>query len=140
MNKTIDYLEEKNTYLEKFLGLNREWLDRLERGDFEEIESFRENRENILNIIKHLDALVETHSRREADMDIDGDSKKRISLLLDRKDSLAKAILAQDLDIMEIIEEAKARIITDLKNVNRGRKTIGRYKSFNPKDTIDEKA
>ena len=94
MNKTVDYLEEKNMYLEKFLGLNRDWLDRLSRGDYAEIESFRENRENILNIVKHLDALIETHSRREAAQDVELAMKKMINSLLNRKDALVKAILS----------------------------------------------
>jgi hypothetical protein len=140
MTKTTDYLEEKNMYLEKFLGLNREWLDKLCRGDFAELESFRENRENILNIVKHLDALIEAHSRREAAHDVDISIKKHINLLLNRKDALVKAILSQDLEIMELVENAKSQIIIELKNVQKGRKTIGSYKSFNRKDTVDEKA
>ena len=140
MNKTVDYLQEKNTYLEKFLGLNRDWLDRLSRGDYAEIESFRENRENILNIIKHLDALIETHSRKEASQDVDTATKKFINSLLNRKDALVKAILSQDLEIMELIENAKSQIIVELRNVQKGRKTIGSYKSFSRKDIIDEEA
>ncbi len=140
MTKTTDYLEEKNMYLEKFLGLNRDWLDKLSRGDYAELESFRENRENILNIMKHLDALVETHSRKEANGNIEDGVKKYINSLLNRKDALVKAILSQDLEIMELIENAKSRIIIELKNVQKGRKTIGSYKSFNRKDTVDEKA
>ena len=140
MTKTTDYLEEKNMYLEKFLGLNRNWLDRLTRGDYAELESFRENRENILNIIKHLDALIETHSRRESSVDVDVSIKKHITLLLHRKDALVKAILGQDLEIMELIENAKSQIIIELKSVQKGRKTIGSYKSFRRKDTVDEEA
>jgi hypothetical protein len=140
MTKTTDYLEEKNMYLEKFLGLNRDWLDKLSRGDYAELESFRENRENILNIMKHLDALIETHSKKECNGNVDVSVKKHINLLLNRKDALVKAILSQDLEIMELIENAKSQIIIELKNVQKGRKTIGSYKSFNRKDTVDEKA
>jgi hypothetical protein len=140
MTKTTDYLEEKNMYLEKFLGLNRDWLDKLCRGDYAELEGFRENRENILNIMKHLDALIETHSRKESNGNIDISVKKHINLLLNRKDALVKAILSQDLEIMELIENAKSQIIIELKNVQKGRKTIGSYKSFSRKDTVDEKA
>lgn len=140
MNKTVDYLEEKNMYLEKFLGLNRDWLDRLSRGDYAEIESFRENRENILNIVKHLDALIETHSRKESAGEIELATKKTINSLLNRKDALVKAILSQDLEIMELISNAKSQIILELQNVQKGRKTIGSYKSFNRKEIVDEKA
>jgi hypothetical protein len=140
MSKTTDYLEEKNMYLEKFLGLNRDWLDKLSRGDYAELESFRENRENILNIVKHLDALIETHSRRESAQEVDIAIKKFINALLIRKDALVKAILSQDLEIMELIEHAKSQIIIELKTIQKGRKTIGSYKSFSRKETVDEKA
>jgi hypothetical protein len=140
MSKTVDYLEEKNMYLEKFLGLNRDWLDRLSRGDYAELESFRENRENILNIVKHIDALIDTHSRREASVDTEFSIKKHINTLLIRKDALVKAILSQDLEIMEMIELAKSQIILDLRGVQKGRKTIGSYKSHNRKETFDEEA
>jgi hypothetical protein len=127
-------------YLEKFLGLNRDWLDKLSRGDYAELESFRENRENILNILKHLDALIETHSRKESAGEVELAIKKHINALLNRKDALVKAILSQDLEIMELIENAKSQIIIELKNVQKGRKTIGSYKSFNRKETVDEEA
>src|ERR1700722_4400343 len=106
MNKTVGYLEEKNMYLEKFVGLNREWLDRLSRGDFSDVESFRENRENILNIVKHIDVLIETHSRKIGNEEIADSTKYRLNMLLDRKDALVKVILSQDLEIMELIENA----------------------------------
>ena len=140
MNKTIQLLEEKTAYLEKFLGLNSKWLNKLSQGDFGELESFRENRETILNIIKHIDALIEARSERIAPESVDEINKAKINGLLDRKDSLVKAILAQDLDIMQIIQSAKSMIITELQKVNKSKKTIRSYKSFNRKDTVDEKA
>jgi hypothetical protein len=140
MNKTVEYLEEKNNYLEKFLGLNRDWLDRLTRGDFAELENFRENRENILNIVKHIDALIETHSNNTDPITVDDATKSRINKLLDRKDTLVRVILSQDLEIMELIEAAKSQIIRELTQVQKGRKTIGSYKSGNRKDIVDEEA
>ncbi len=138
MKKTISYLEEKNNYLEKFLGLNRKWLDRLTQGDFGDIEEFRETRETILNIVRHIDALIESHTMRITDPEIDDEMRSQINTLLNRKESLVKAILGQDLDIMQLIERAKSQIIADLRNVSRVRKTIGSYKSFSTKEIIDE--
>ena len=141
MTKTIGYLEEKNMYLEKFVGLNREWLDRLTCGNFTDVESFRENRENILNIIKHLDVLVDTHSRKMGSDEIDDSIKKRLNALLDRKDSLVKVILSQDLEIMELIETAKSQIIMELQKVRTVKKTLSSYKSTRKnKETVDEEA
>jgi hypothetical protein len=141
MTKTITYLEEKNMFLEKFMGINREWLDRLSRGDFNKLEEFRENRENILNIIKHLDVLVDAHSRKMDGDEIPDIIKHRLNALLERKDALVKVILSQDLEIMELVENAKSQIIVELQNVRKTRKTIGSYKSTNKvKETVDEEA
>src|SRR5689334_1631323 len=99
MTNTLKLLEEKNSYLEKFLGLNSQWLERLSRDDFGDIEEFRENREKILNIVKHIDTLIESHSAKMDASEVDDSVRRRINFLLERKDSLVKAILSQDLDI-----------------------------------------
>ena len=140
MTKTMELLEEKNKYLEKFLGLNSKWLERLSRSDFGDIEEFRETREEILNIIKYIDALVESHANRIEAIELDNNLRIKVNALLVRKDSLVKAILSQDLDIMQFIDCAKTQVIQDLRNVQKTKKTIGSYKSFNRKDTVDEEA
>jgi hypothetical protein len=140
MDRTITYLEEKNMYLEKFLGLNSQWLEKLTKEDFGELEEFRENREDILNIIRHLDALIEARVQSTEVAIVDTAIKSQINGILARKDSLVKAILSQDLDIMQIIDVAKTQVIHDLRNVQKGKKTISSYKSYNRKDTIDEEA
>jgi len=141
MTKTIGYLEEKNMYLEKFMGINREWLDRLSKGDFTNLEDFRENRESILNIVKHLDSVIEAHSRKMDGVDVPDPVKHKLNALLDRKDSLVKVILSQDLEIMELVEKAKSQIILELKQVQKTRKTIGSYKSGSKsRDSVDEEA
>jgi hypothetical protein len=139
MTKTIQLLEEKNSYLEKFLGLNREWLGRLSRGDFGDVEDFRETREKILNIIKHIDALVEVQTQNINVDHVDTITRIRLHELLDHKDNLVQVILSQDLDIMQIIESAKSQIIIELKNVRQGRKTISSYKSTQrSEESLDE--
>jgi hypothetical protein len=140
MDKTITYLEEKNMYLEKFMGLNSEWLEKLLRNDFSDLEEYRETREDILNIIRHLDALVEVQMQN-ANLPLASEvEKNRVAGMLARKDDLVKAILSQDLDIMQIIDTAKTQVIHDLREVQKGKKTIGLYKSYNRKDTVDEEA
>src|SRR5437879_1675005 len=134
MTKTQEYLQEKNMYLEKFLGLNREWIDRLERSDFGGLEDYREDREKILNIIKHIDTLIEEHSLSLDLDDVNENQKDQVVRLLDRKDSLVKAILGQDLDIMQIIDSAKVLILKELKRVGKHRS----YRAHYRKDLIDE--
>ena|ERR1035438_4401520 len=138
MIKTLKLLEEKNMYLEKFLGLNRERLDHLLKGDFADLERFRGDREMILNIVKHIDSLIEARSKDVNDDDIDASAKQKVSMMLQRKDSLVKSILSQDIDIMQIIEKAKSEIILELRKVSSARRTIGQFKSQTRKDIVDE--
>lgn len=138
MIKMIEMLSEKNNYLEKFLGLNREWIDKLAQNDFSELEEFRENRESILNIVHHIDSVIESLSERLDIYEVCEAEKTKVTALLDRKDSLVKAILAQDLEIMQFIDAAKALIITELKKVAKNKKSIGSYKSGSRKDNINE--
>ena len=134
MRKAISYLKEKNMYLEKFMGLNREWLERLVRGDFAQVEDYRQNREEILNIVKYLDEMI--HKEAEsADPDILDESEQReVIQLLDRKEGLVRVILGQDLDIMQIIDAAKSTILKELRTVERTRKT---HESYHPQERID---
>jgi hypothetical protein len=138
MLKTIQLMEDKNAYLIKFMALNKAKLDKLAKNDFTELELFRDNRENILNIIKHIDGLIETRFKGIDVTMISTDTKKHIHKLLIEKDDYVRAILAQDLEIMQIIDHAKSQIITELQQVRKGRKTISSYKSYNKKETFNE--
>ena len=138
MMKAMELLNEKNSYLEQFLGLNTEWLKRLNQNDFSNIEKYREDRESILNIVKHIDERVEEETVGMVLEDIDEKAKDTINKVLSRKDALVKAILAQDLEIMEIIEAAKGEIIKELTKVRRNRRTISSYRSYRRKDNLDE--
>lgn len=138
MSQILDLLKEKNGYLEKFLGLNCEWINRLAQNDYGQVEGFRENRERILNIINRIDDLLYSLTFSLDPESFDFTEKKEITTFLDRKDSLVKAILAQDLEIMQFIETAKGVVYDELKKVSKSKKTIGSYKSFKRNDNIDE--
>lgn len=140
MIKTLNLLEEKNNYLEKFVALNRLQLRKLQQNDFAELEDFRECRENILNIVKHIDARIEQRTENVPTDLIPPEAKVRLQSLLDGKDELVHTILAQDLEIMQIIESAKSQIIVELQSVKKVRKGISSYKSFNKKESVDEEA
>ena len=138
MVKTLSLLEEKNNYFEKFIGLNKLELQRLSRSDFTDLQDFRESRENILNIIKHIDTMIESRTAEISPLIIPPEFKQRIRELLYAKDELVHTILAQDLEIMQIIDSAKSQIIIELQSVRKNKKTIGSYKSFNKKEILDE--
>lgn len=139
MIKTVQLLEDKNSYLEKFVALNTQKLKKLAAKDFNGLEEFRETRENILNIIKHIDDIIENRLKDLDVMLIPQETKNYIQGLLNQKDAYVHTILAQDLEIMEIIDEAKSHIIVELQKVGRSKKTMGSYKGFEEKEeTLDE--
>jgi len=84
---------------------------------------------------------VDTQSQTIDAQDVDTTTRYRLNELLDHKDLLVKAILTQDLDIMQFIETAKSQIIIELRNVRQGRKTLSSYKSEKKNsESLDEKA
>lgn len=140
MKRIIELLSEKNSYLEKFFDLNADWLSKLTKDDFSDLERFRESREDILNIVKHLDFLLEAKMDSLNPVVVTLDEKTIVNDLLEKKDNLVRGILNQDIDIMSIIESAKSKIIVELKELQKGRKGISSYKSFQRKETVDEEA
>lgn len=141
MIKTLSLLEDKNSYLEKFIALNTIKLTKLSKSEFEDLEEFRESRENILNIIKHIDTLIEARTLELDPQSIPQSIKEKIAELLTEKDELVHTILSQDLEIMQIIDVAKSQIILELQSVRKVKKSIGSYKSFNKEeDSYDEEA
>jgi hypothetical protein len=143
MTRTIELLTEKNLYFERFIGLNRDQMEKLNLGDFADLENFREQRESILNIIKRLDSLIEPQTHG-IDFDTVSEAlRTQIKTLLDRKEMLVKVILGQDLDIMQLIEQAKSNIIRDLQATTKSRKVVGAFKSgtgIRETDLVDEEA
>jgi hypothetical protein len=56
------------------------------------------------------------------------------------KNDLVTRILAQDLQILSVIEQAKSEIIKELRQVQSAKKAVGAYKSGDARNKLDEKA
>ncbi len=140
MIKTIQLLQEKNNLLEKFVSLNRNKIQKLLVKDFSGLEEFREEREAMLNIVKHIDEMIDERMKDVNTISIPSEVKRKVQNFLELKDGHLHSILDQDLQIMQIIDEAKSQIILDLQTVRRNKKTIGSFKSYNPESNLDEEA
>ena len=131
METIVKLLEEKNIFLEQFFGLNEAELIKFAEGNFDNLETFYNSREGLLNIIGKLDELIDkTHSD---DIDIKAIApaqKKEILKCLDYKNELVTQILSQDLQILSFIENKKSDIIKELSQVKAARKAVGAYKSY----------
>lgn len=130
MIRLLQFLNEKNHFLEKFFALNESEITRLQAGSFEQLEVFYNQREDLLKIIKYIDS--EIHKSHQLHKDMSGqyteDQKKEIRDMLRTKEAYVKRILEQDLVVLGLIDSAKSQIIQELQGVKKARKALGGYK------------
>ena len=129
--KTIQLLNEKNHFLEKFYSLNEKQLVQLSASQFDNIEYFYNQREDILNIIKYIDAeLARAHNDEVAmNLMISFQDQTAVKECLRIKDIYVGRIVEQDIQILSLIERLKSNIIKELKTVRSARRAMAGYKS-----------
>ena len=131
MIRLIQFLNEKNHFLEKFYALNETQIAKLEVGHFDSVEMFYNQREDLLKIIKYIDAEIQKAHGLHKDMsgEFSEVEKTAIRAALRAKESYVQRILEQDLLILGMIDEAKSQIIRELKDIAKARKALTGYKS-----------
>lgn len=142
MTRIITLLNEKNHYLEKFYALNEKELGNFLQGNFDELEPFYNTRERILEIVKYLDAQIDTaHTREPASAEnASGEEKRKIREALSIKDQYVAKIIEQDLQVLACIESAKNSIIRELQDLKKGKKAVTGYRSPTFAKRLDEEA
>ncbi len=141
MDTIINLLNDKNYHLRKFLELNESELFNFAEGDFDNLEVFYQSRETILELIRCIDKLIEAAAVAHADpAEIADTHKKAMITAMNKKNDLVTSILAQDLQILSVIEMAKSNIIKELRQVQGAKKAVGAYKSGDAPSKINEKA
>lgn len=129
--KTVQLLNEKNHFLEKFYSLNEKQLVQLSASKYENVEYFYNQREDILKIIKYIDAeLTRAHNDEVAmNLAISEQDQLAVKECLRIKDIYVNRIVEQDVQIISLIEKLKNNIITELKTVRSARRAMTGYKS-----------
>jgi hypothetical protein len=129
--RLIQFLNEKNHFLEKFFSLNEKQISLLESGQFDEIEKFYNQREDLLKILKYIDAeIYKAHmSNKESQNTFTEQNKQDIRETLRAKEIYVRKILDQDLIVLSLIDEAKSKIIKELQEVQKARKALAGYRS-----------
>jgi hypothetical protein len=142
MDAVMTLLHDKNEHLQKFLQLNETELINFTQGNFDNLEVFYQSRETTLDLIRCIDGLVEVGLKNTPaeQSQIAPENKRELMKILAQKNDLVTQILAQDLQILSAIEQAKSTIIKDLRQVQAARKAVGSYKSGGPTNRLDEKA
>lgn len=131
MIRLIQFLNEKNHFLEKFYSLNEKQISLLESGQVDEVEKFYNQREDLLKILKYIDAeIYKAHTaHKDTNSVYTEEEKTEIRASLRTKETYVKRILDQDLIILSLIDETKSRIIKELQDVQKARKALAGYKS-----------
>src|SRR4030095_1254495 len=108
MEEILNLLKERNSFLRQFYSINRTEMYRFEEGDFSRIEFFYKSRDNILDMISHLEGQLDSRLEiLESSDDVPKDLKDQIRTELDFKESVITQILDQDLAILGKIDGAK---------------------------------
>lgn len=139
MTRIITLLNEKNHYLEKFYSLNEVELANFAQGQFDNLESFYQTRDRILDVLKYVDAQIE---KAQTEMGpgavVAENDRKEIKTALAIKDEYVARIIEQDIQVLACIEMAKNSIIRELQEVRRNRKAVGGYKTKTFHQRLDE--
>jgi hypothetical protein len=130
MMRLAQFLNEKNHFLEKFYSLNEGQIERMQKGLFDDLEEFYNKREDLLKIIKYVDAeIYKAHQiHKEMSIEFSELEKRNIREALKAKEVYAKNILEQDLVILGMIDMAKSEIIKELKGIQKSKKALQGYK------------
>jgi hypothetical protein len=131
MIRLVQLMTEKNHFLEKFYTLNEQQIIKLESGHFDEIESFYNKREDMINILKYIDSEVtKAHMQHK---DINGvfaeTDKRALRECMRIKEMFVGKILDQDMQILSLIDEAKSKIIRELQDVRLAKRAMAGYKT-----------
>jgi hypothetical protein len=141
MDTIINLLKDKNYHLQKFYQLNENELVNFADNCFDNLEVFYQSRETILDLIRCIDRLIEAASAAQGEsLQPSALNKKDMLMAMSTKNDLVQRILAQDLQILSLIESAKSNIIRELRQVNSGKKAVSAYKSGDTRNKLDEKA
>lgn len=136
-DEIIHLLSERNRYLSQFSVINKMQIGRLKNGNFEQLSEFYMTREHILAVIEKIELLL-NQKLEASEGDISDENRSSVEALLEAKDNIIKDILDQDLEILSTIEQEKTSIISELKTLGKGKKTISAYKSGISNKKLDE--
>ena len=115
MKNLVELLNERNKYLEQFYSLNKKEISYLEKGIFENLKSFYERREVILNAINNTNDLMKKFALGDLQkIKFEEKDKSEMIKASKYKDQLAEEILCQNLEILSFVEEMKIEMIKDI--------------------------
>ena len=128
LGMVINLLEEKNSYLEKFLAVSEKERKSFKARNFDNLEGLYKLREDILENIRSVDRRVDQYSRGVAPEALLDSDKEKIRALLASKQELVNEIMAQDLVMLSCVENEKSNIIKKMTGMRDGRRLLKAYR------------
>lgn len=129
----IQFLNEKNYFLEKFCQLNETQLKLLQQGHVEGLDYFYNQRESIIGIVRNIDAKITKcltgPSDKPSSQKLTGPERDAVKKAMAIKDEYVNLIMGQDLEIIACIDHLKTGIFNELKAVSSTKKMVTGYKS-----------
>ena len=125
----IQFLNEKNYFLEKFCQLNETQFKLLQQGHIEGLDYFYNQRESIIAIVRNIDAKITKCLTAPDSQKLTGPEREAVKKAMAIKDEYVNLILGQDLDIISHIDALKVNIFNELKAVSSSKKMVNGYKS-----------
>ena len=129
MEAILNLLRDKNFHLQKFQRLSETELMNFGEDNFDNLEIFYQSRESILDLVRCLDDMVEQAALTPTTEVASDQQKSEMLRLLEQKKVMVQNILAQDLQILSIIESTKSNIIRELRSVQTNRHAVSRYRA-----------
>lgn len=125
----IQYLNEKNYFLEKFCQLNETQFKLLQQGHIEGLDYFYNQRESIIGIIRNIDAKITKCLIVPDSQKLTGPEREAVKKSMSIKDEYVQLIMMQDLEIIAHIDTLKTTIFNELRTVSAAKKLVTGYKS-----------
>ncbi len=130
MEEVLHYLELKNNYYEKFYTVTLKFIEQANQNQWEEIETFVDNRERILNIIHSFDFKISQNFQQlnltAEDLD---QYRDQVKVLMETRAEWAQRIVTLDLELIAKMDEMKNETIRELK---KNVETNHQINSFSP--------
>jgi len=127
MKEIIRFFELKNDYLEKFLNLTRVCIMKLENGINVNLEYLKNNRENILSIIDHVDKKIVEILGTDPNSKIAASLMPDLADLIFTKDNLVKEIVTLDAKLMKLVEDKKEEVRYEISKLKDLGEAINSY-------------
>ena len=135
MEVLIEILERKNLCLRNFHRLCEAFLEEISKGKADSLEEFQRKRQSLVNVLEDLEQesnkiLGGYNSNPELfESMLSSQAREQISHLIKTKDSIIKAIVDLDLQILTHIYQLKNETIQKLNSLQSSRRTLTAYRS-----------